>query len=119
MFLLAEIADKMPTLAFLWQSHFIFAVVLAGFATSHRWIAFGMLIVSSLAPISACHEGFFDGYFTQCIWSELGRDWVVSSVASSMMPPLFVLVVIVGQWRFATLHQQSKTIARTSVEACS
>lgn len=95
-YLLAEIADKMPTITNLWELHFVLATGLVFIAVIHRKLAIAAAIFSLIFPLGACHEAFFDGYFTECIWGELGRVWIVNSVSSSLLPLILVTIVVMA-----------------------
>ena len=103
MFTLAEIADKMPTIAGMWPPFAIISIVLAAIAISHRWAALATVLLAGLLSAffvwGAYHEAYLEGSFSDAIWRELGAGWVVNSFASSLLPFVAVVLIVLLKWR--------------------
>jgi len=89
--MLAEIADKEPTLFVVWGLSGVFCILAFAFSRVQRWGIFVALIVA-----------VFSGFLTYCwlrdsnegpaILQELGRGYVTQAYAAGFLPCLFVLL---------------------------
>ncbi|XAM01421.1 hypothetical protein OT109_08500 [Phycisphaeraceae bacterium D3-23] len=97
MLVLAEIADKMPTVGEMWLVPFLLACPLAALALHRGWLRWVALVLAgclSFLFLDMAYDTAYNDPFCDVVWSELGRGWVLHSFNSSAAPLLFVLLVI-------------------------
>jgi hypothetical protein len=99
--ILAEIADKMPTLDVVWERWIIIglfaAFVTAGLSMFRLWFG-GLVVVLSvlLGLLAAAPDGIMDGAIVQ----ELGADYLFQQRVSGFVPSLLALVAWIIVWLF-------------------
>lgn len=96
--ILAEIADKMPTVAEVWVLFGGLGLVLGGVTFFRRSAAFVTIpvaaVIGAFSAYVTYHEAYLEDPFRDAVWRELGATWVVSCFASAAVP--FVAVVSVA-----------------------
>lgn len=102
MMLLAEIADKMPTIVGLWWVMILVSAVLVAIAATHRYAALPMSLIGLALSGWLLYSDYMDSWYgplSDDIWRELGWPWVINLFASSTLPALAALVTCVIKWR--------------------
>ncbi len=98
--LMAEIADKMPTIAGMWCVQALIAAAAFGVVIISRGIvcslAFGVtLLFAAKLTYGSYHQAWLEHDFSDAVWDELGSAWVTSSLATPWLPFGAVLVALV------------------------
>src|SRR5258708_3527747 len=98
MVMLAEIADKMPSIGDIVWVPMAAATVCAGVALVDRELALAMLsvtlLVGGLIAYDAFNYAFVSGPMRDGVWIELGWPWVLAAIFSPLMPAGCVAGVI-------------------------
>jgi hypothetical protein len=117
MFMLAEIADKMATIPWMWFSMGLFSILLAIPGLFHRYVAYSMFVVGLFFSITFAYYGYYQAFvepgFYQAVQNEMGSVWIVNDIISSLFPFVFPGVVLLRHLkrRKAALQKQFVTIS--------
>jgi hypothetical protein len=108
MTMLAEIADKMPTVAGMWITFITIAVVMAGLAMWHRWAKIAMVVLAAAIAVAMSLMTYsqveLEGTFSEAIRDELSRWWIVSAYVTGCVPLIAVLLVGCNPFRAKALR---------------
>ncbi len=102
--ILAEIADKMPSVAELWNREVSLAAMLVVLSLSNRVVAVCCLAVATLNFWLCLGQAYFEPGFSDSIHRELGPLWVNHSLAGSVLPIALVLIALLVR------HPKTKTL---------
>ena len=112
--ILAEVADKEPTLAWLWAVAAILSV--ASFALCHwrRWAAV-VAIPAAVIWIWILLREIHDRFVGPAILQELGRGYVIQTYFAAFMPSLFLVLGLVCKRREPSNQTMQPTAGRSDV----
>jgi hypothetical protein len=103
--LLAEIADKMPSVAAVLSTEILATAACASIAFVHRAAAWWLLAITLLVggglALAGADEAFVAGPMHVAIGGELGWPYVIATTAGPLLPCAAVVVVLM-------LHSQKR-----------
>lgn len=96
MVLLAEISDKMTSIGQMWLLA-VFLSCPAIIAINRKLLSFIILlalgVLSTSLAYMAYHQAFAEPGFSELVHQEMGVFWIFNSIASSLVPLFFVILV--------------------------
>jgi hypothetical protein len=103
MIILAEIADKMPSIPWMWLSLGIIGTILAAIGLIHRFLAYSVFLIGLLISIVFVYLSYYDAFvdptFRDAVHTEMGTIWIVNSLTSVLCPALFTFLVFLFHYK--------------------
>jgi hypothetical protein len=88
--MLAEVADKEPTILAVWSLAGLFCILAFAFSWVRRWGVFVAVLVAALSGF-VTYSWLRDPHEGPAILRELGRGYVTQAYVAGFLPCLFVL----------------------------